>query len=63
MVALPLIAKVLSRKTKHNYGRLCFLFCIAASDLSMEKIEEGLCKEKERERVAVEGECIIFFWV
>ena len=63
MATLLLIATVLSRKTKQNYDRLCFLFCIAASDLSMEEIEEGLCKEKERERVAVEGERIIFFLV
>ena len=50
MAALLLIAKVLSRKTKQNYGRLCFLFCIAASDLAMEEIEEELCEERERER-------------
>ena len=50
MATLLLIAKVLSRKTKQNYGRLCFLVCIAASNLSMEEIEEGLCRERERER-------------
>ena len=50
MATLLLIAKVLSRKTKQNYGRLCFLFCIAASDLAMEEIEEELCEERERER-------------
>ena len=64
MATLLLIAKVLSRKTKQNYGRLCFLVCIAASNLSMEEIEEGLCRERERERerdrLAMEGECIIF---
>ena len=61
MVALLLIAKVLSRKTKQNYGRLCFLFCIAASDLAMEEIEEELCEERERERLVVERESINFF--
>ena len=49
IAALLLITKVLSRKTKQNYGRLCFLFCIAASDLTMEEIEEELCEERERD--------------
>ena len=61
MAALLLIAKVFSRKTKQNYCRLCFLFCIAASDLAMEEIEEEPCKEKVRERLAVERERINCF--
>ena len=60
MAALLLIARVLSRKTKQNYGRLCVLFYIADSDLAMEEIEEESCKEKEGERLAVEGDRIIF---
>ena len=53
--------KVLSRKTKQNYCRPCFLFCIAASDLAMEEIEEESCKAKVREKLAVERERINFF--
>ena len=61
MAALLLIAKVFSRKTKQNYCRPCFLFCIAASDLAMEEIEEESCKAKVREKLAVERERINFF--
>ena len=61
MAALLLIAKVFSRKTKQNYGRLGFLFFIAASDLAMEEIEEEPCKEKEGEKLAVERERTSFF--
>ena len=61
MATLLLITKVLSRKTKQNYCRPCFLFCIAASDLAMEEIEEESCKAKVREKLAVERERINFF--